>query len=38
MLYRNDGKNMTVRVTLPDLGKLRVYVVTLPDDDGGQSC
>ncbi|NCC04981.1 MAG: DUF927 domain-containing protein [Proteobacteria bacterium] len=36
LLRRND-KNLTVQVTLPDLGKVRVYAVQLPDD-GGQSC
>lgn len=38
LLHRNDGKNLTVRVPLPDLGKVRVYAVGLPDDEGGQPC
>jgi hypothetical protein len=38
MLFRNDGKNLTVRIQLPDLGKQRVYAVVLPDDEGGPSC
>ena len=38
LLHRNDGKNLTVRVPLPDLGKVRVYAVTMPDDEGGQPC
>ena len=37
LLRRND-RNLTIQVTLPDLGKVRVYAVTLPDDDGGQPC
>lgn len=37
LLRRND-RNLTIQVTLPDLGKVRVYAVTLPDDDGGQVC
>ena len=38
LLHRNDGKNLTVRVPLPDLGKVRVYAVSMPDDEGGQPC
>ena len=38
LLHRNDGKNLTVRVDLPDLGKVRVYAVTMPVDEGGASC
>lgn len=34
MLRRND-RNLTVKATLPDLGKVRVYAVTMPDEDGG---
>ena len=38
LLHRNDGKNLTVWVPLPDLGRVRVYAVTMPDDEWGQAC
>lgn len=37
-LLRRTDKNLTIKATLPDLGRLRVYAVTLPDDDEGQPC
>ncbi|UTF49402.1 DUF927 domain-containing protein [Desulfomicrobium sp. ZS1] len=37
MLHKND-KGLKVRVSLPDLGKVGVYAVNMPDDEGGQSC